>query len=200
MVKQGDNDPFHTARVKLLYANQVLQPHNGLDCTTSDLGGEWPVQMDAATSVKMLHGHQHGGNKGADTTLSLFTIRTLTDMKNDEDLMIIQNAYNGYASDLTYNKKLSCPCVNTERQELFTQYGNSKIVRDINIKMHNPYQDKDTKRDSLSYVDPVILEKTAKARGLTGSLADLTDAQIGNLMLDCRSRCRGASQCIIVLA
>jgi hypothetical protein len=89
MVKQGEDDPFHTARVsatdKLLYANQVLQPYNGLDCTTADLGGEWPVQMDAATSVKMLHGRQHGGNKGADTTLSLFTIRTLTDMKNDED-------------------------------------------------------------------------------------------------------------------
>jgi hypothetical protein len=198
MVQQGDNDPFHRARStatdKLLYANQVLQPHNGLDCTTSDLGGEWPVQMDAATSVKMLHGRQHGGNKGADTTLSLFTIRTLTDMKNEEDLMLIQNAFNGYASDLTYNKKLSCPCVNTERQELFTQFGNSKIVRDVNIKMHNAYPDKDTKRDCLSYVDPVILKKTAQARGLTGNLADLTDTQLGKLMLDCRSTTLRARQ------
>jgi len=192
MVKQGEDDPFHTARVsatdKLLYANQVLQPYNGLDCTTADLGGEWPVQMDAATSVKMRHGRQHGGNKGADTTLSLFTIRTLTDMKNDEDLMLIQNAYNGYASDLTYNKKLSCPCVNTERQELFTQYGNSKIVRDVNIKMQNVYPSRDIKRDSLSYVDPVLLEKTAQARGLEGDLASLTDAQISKLVLDCRSQ------------
>ena len=43
MVKQGDDDPFHiptvTATDKLLYANQVLQPYNGLDCSTSDLGG-----------------------------------------------------------------------------------------------------------------------------------------------------------------
>jgi hypothetical protein len=192
MVKQGEDDPFHTTRIaatdKLLYANQVIQPHNGLDCTTADLGGEWPVQMDAATTSKILHGRRHGGVKGADTTLSLFTIHTLTDMKNDEDLMLIQNAYNGYASDLTYNKKLSCPCVNTERQELFTQYGNSKIVRDVNIKMLNQYPDKDTKRDSLSYVDPVILQKTACARGLDGvDLASLTDAQINKLVLDCRS-------------
>ena len=192
MVKQGEDDPFHTTRFtateKLLYANQVLQPYNGLDCTTSDLGGEWPVQMDAATSSKMLHGRRHGGIKGADTTLSLFTIRIMTDMKNDEDLMAIQNAYNAYASDLTYNKKLSCACVNTERQELFTQYGNSKIVRDVNIKMQNLYPDKDTKRDSLSYVDPVILKKTAEARGLHGEdLSTLSDAQIGKLILDCRS-------------
>ena len=101
MVKQGVDDPFHTTRLtatdKLLYANQVLQPYNGLDCTTSDLGGEWPVQMDATTSSKMLHGRRHGGLKGADTTLSLFTIRILTDMKNDDDLMEIQNGYNAYA-------------------------------------------------------------------------------------------------------
>ena len=192
MVRQGEDDEFHTTRLtatdKLLYANQVVQPYNGLDCTTADLGGEWPVQTDAATSSKILHGRRHGGIKGADTTLSLFTIRTLTDMKNDEDLMLIQNAYNGYASDLTYNKKLSSPCVNTERQELFTQYGNSKIVRDVNIKMQNPYPDRDTKRDSLSYVDPVILQKTASARGLDGvDLATLSDAQINKLLLDCRS-------------
>jgi hypothetical protein len=192
MVKQGDDDPFHkptvTATDKMLYANQVLQPHNGLDCSTSDLGGEWPVQMDANTSSKMLHGRHHGGIKGADTTLSLFTIRKLIDMKNDEDLMLIQNAYNGYASDLTYNKKLSCPCVNTERQELFHQYGNSKIVRDVNIKIENRYQDKDTRRDSLSYVDPVILEKISSARGLHGvDLATLGDAHLSKLMLDCRS-------------
>ena len=192
MVKQGEDDPFHTTRLtatdKLLYANQVLQPYNGLDSTTSDLGGEWPVQMDAATSSKMLHGRRHGGLKGADTTVSLFTIRILTDMKNDEDLMEIQNAYNAYASDLTYNKKLSCACVNTERQDLFAQYGNSKIVRDVNIKVQNLYPDKDTKRDSLSYVDPVILKKTAEARGLDGvDLSTLTDAQISKLVLDCRS-------------
>ena len=192
MVKQGDDDPFHKPAVsatdKLLYANQVLQPHNGLDCSTSDLGGEWPVHMDANTSSKMLHGRRHGGIKGADTSISLFTIRKLTDMKNDEDLMIIQNAYNGYASDLTFNKKLSCPCVNTERQELFTQYGNSKIVRDVNIKIENRYKDKDMRRDSLSYVDPVILQKVAQARGLDGvDLATLGDAQLSKLMLDCRS-------------
>ena len=192
MVRQGEDDEFHTTRLaatdKLLYANQVLQPYNGLDCTTADLGGEWPVQTDAATSSKMLHGRRHGGIKGADTTISLFTIRTLTDMKNDEDLMLIQNAYNGYASDLTYNKKLACPCVNTERQELFTQYGNSKIVRDVNIKMQNLYPDRDTKRDSLSYVDPVILHKVASARGLDGvDLATLSDAQMHKLLLDCRS-------------
>ena len=192
MVQQGEDDEFHTTRLtatdKLLYANQVIQPYNGLDSTTADLGGEWPVQTDAATSAKILHGRRHGGIKGADTTLSLFTIRILTDMKNDEDLMLIQNAYNGYASDLTYNKKLSCPCVNTERQELFTQYGNSKIVRDVNIKMQNLYPDRDTKRDSLSYVDPVILQKTASARGLEGvDLSTLSDAQINKLVLDCRS-------------
>jgi hypothetical protein len=105
MVRQGEDDPFHTARVtatdKLLYSNQVLQPYNGLDCTTADLGGEWPVQMDTATNSKILHGrrHRHGGNKGADTTLSLFAIRKMTDMKNYEDLMLIQTVYNGYASD-----------------------------------------------------------------------------------------------------
>jgi len=119
MVPQGEDDPLHTARSsatdKLLYANQVLQPHNGLDCTTEELGGEWPVQMDAATSVKMLHGRRHGGIKGADTTISLFSIRKFTDMKNDEDLMLLQNAYNSYASDLSFNKKLTCPCVNSER-------------------------------------------------------------------------------------
>jgi hypothetical protein len=192
MVKQSEDDPFHNTRLtatdKLLYANQVIQPHNGLDCTTADLAGEWPVQMDAATNSKMLHGRRHGGIKGADTTLSLFTIRILTDMKNDEDIMKLQAYFNGYASDLTYNKKLSCPCLNTERQELFTQYGNSKIVRDVNIKMQSPYPDKDTKRDSLSYVDPVILEKTANARGLDGvDLSTLTDAQINKLVLECRS-------------
>ncbi|MBV5344228.1 MAG: hypothetical protein JZU63_01110, partial [Rhodoferax sp.] len=109
-------------------------------------------------------------------------------MKNDEDIMKLQAYFNGYASDLTYNKKLSCPCLNTERQELFTQYGNSKIVRDVNIKMQNLYPDKDTKRDSLSYVDPVILQKTANARGLDGvDLSTLTDAQINKLVLECRS-------------
>ncbi len=167
--------------------NQVLQPHNGLDCTTEELAGEWPVQMDAATSVKMLHGRRHDGNKGADTTVSLFTIRKFTDMKNDEDLMLLQNAYNSYASDLSFNKKLACSCINTDRQELFTLYGNSKIVRDVNIKMHNLYADKDTRRDSLSYVDPVLLRKTADARGLQGvDLATFTDSQISKLMLDCR--------------
>ncbi|MBV5344229.1 MAG: hypothetical protein JZU63_01115, partial [Rhodoferax sp.] len=54
MVKQAEDDPFHSTRLtatdKLLYANQVVQPHNGLDCTTADLAGEWPVQMDAATT------------------------------------------------------------------------------------------------------------------------------------------------------
>ena len=190
MVPQGQDDELHTSRStatdKLLYANQVLQPHNGLDCTTEELGGEWPVQMDAATSAKMLHGRRHGGNMGADTTVSLFTIRKCTDMKNDEDLMLIQNAYNSYASDLSFNKKLACPCVNTERQELFTQYGNSKIVRDVNIKMHNIHSDKDTRRDSLSYVDPVLLRKTADARGLQGvDLSTITDAQLSKLMLDC---------------
>jgi hypothetical protein len=109
-------------------------------------------------------------------------------MKNDDDLMLIQNAFNAYASDLTYNKKLSCPCVNTERQELFTQFGNSKIVRDVNIKMQNVYPSRDIKRDSLSYVDPVLLEKTAQSRGLEGDLASLTDAQISKLVLDCRSQ------------
>jgi hypothetical protein len=191
MVQQGEDDPLHrsrsTATDKLLYANQVLQPHNGLDCTTEELGGEWPVQMDAATSAKMLHGRRHGGNKGADTTVSLFTIRKCTDMKNDEDLMMLQNAFNSYASDLSFNKKLFCPCVNTERQEVFTQFGNSKIVRDVNIKMHNVHADQDTRRDSLSYVDPVLLRKTADARGLQGvDLATLTDAQLSKLMLDCR--------------
>jgi hypothetical protein len=67
MVPQGEDDPLHrsrsTATDKLLYANQVLQPHNGLDSTTEELGGEWPVQMDAATSSKMLNGHRDGGNK-----------------------------------------------------------------------------------------------------------------------------------------
>ena len=191
MVPQGEDDPLHktrsTATDKLLYANQVLQPHNGLDCTTEELGGEWPVQMDAATSAKMLHGRRHGGNKGADTTLSLFTIRKFTDMKNDEDLMLLQNAYNSYASDLSFNKKLASACVNTERQELFTQYGNSKIIRDVNIKMHNPYRDRDTRRDSLSYVDHVLLRKTADARGMHDvDLATLTDAQLSKLMPDCR--------------
>jgi hypothetical protein len=189
MLRQGDDDPFHRARVtatdKVLHAMQVLQPRNGLDYGTAEVGGEWPVQMDAATSSKMMHGRRHGGNKGADTTLSLFTIRKMTDMKNDEDLMFIQNGYNGYASDLSYNKKLSCPCVNTERQELFTQYGNSKIVRDVNIRMQNSYEDKDTTRDTLCYVDRVILEKTAQARGL--DLAALGDADLSKLMLDCRS-------------
>jgi hypothetical protein len=192
MRPQGEDDPFHRARAtatdKLLYANQVLQPQNGLDHSTADLGGEWPVQMDAATTSKILHGRRHGGNKGADTTLSLFTIRILTDMKNDEDLMLIQNAYNGYAADLTYNKKLSCPCVNTERQELFTQYGNSKIVRDVNITMHNVYEDKDTRRDSLSFVDPVILLKTAHVRGMDeADLAELADEDLGHLMPHCRA-------------
>ena len=201
MRPQGEDDPFHRARVtatdKLLYANQVLQPHNGLDHSTADLGGEWPVQMDAATNSKILHGrrHRHDGNTGADTTLSLFTIRKLTDMKNDEDLMLIQNAYNGYASDNTYNKKLSCPCVNTERQELFTQYGNSKIVKDVNITMHNRYQDTDTRRDSLSYVDSVILQKTAGARGLDQTdLAELSDANLGHLMPHCRTQLAVARQ------
>jgi hypothetical protein len=109
-------------------------------------------------------------------------------MKNDEDLMMIQNAYNGYAADLTYNKKLSCPCVNTERQELFTQYGNSKIVRDVNITMHNVYEDKDTRRDSLSFVDPVILLKTAGVRGMDqADLAELADEDLGHLMPHCRA-------------
>ena len=198
MVKQGEDDPFHIARAtatdKLLYANQVLQPHNGLDCTTADLGGEWPVQMDAATSVKMLHGRRHGGIKGADTTVSLFTIRRLTDMKNDEDLMAIQNAYNAYASDLDHRRKISSACVNTERQELYAQYSSSRIVNDVNIKIKNIYQDRDTKRDSLSYVDPVILQKTAQARGLQGDLSSLTDAQLTKLMLDCRCTTSRARQ------
>jgi hypothetical protein len=53
--------------------------------------------------------------------------------------------------------------------------------------MQNLYADKDTRRDSLSYVDPVLLRKTADARGLQGvDLATITDAQLGKLMLDCR--------------
>jgi hypothetical protein len=44
MQPQGDDDPLQrsrsTATDKLLYANQVVQPHNGLDCTTEELGGE----------------------------------------------------------------------------------------------------------------------------------------------------------------
>ena len=193
MVPQGEDDVFQTVQVtatdKLLYANQVLQPHNGLDCSTADMGDEWLVQMDAAFSSKFLHGRRHGGNKGADTTLSLFTIRKMTDMKNDEDLMLIQHAYNGYASDLTFNKKLSCPCVNTERQELFTQYGNSKIVRDVNICMQNLYEDQDTRRDSLSYVDPVILEKTAQSRGIhTEQIQVINDVELRNFMPECRTQ------------
>ena len=192
MLKQGEDDPFHTTRLtatdKLLYANQVLQPYNGLDCTTADLGGEWVVQMDAATSTKMLHGRRHGGLKGADTTVSLFTIRVLTDMKNDDDLMAIEKAFNAFASDLDYRKKISSACVNTERQELFTQFSNSRIVNDVNIKMQNIYKDTDTRRDSLSYVDPIILKKIAEARGLDATdLARLSDTQISKLMLDCRA-------------
>ena len=192
MVQQGEDDPFHTtlltATDKLLYANQVLQPYNGLDCTTSDLGGEWPVQMDASTNSKMLHGRRHGGLKGADTTVSLFTIRILTDMKNDDDLMAIEKTFNAFASDFDHRKKISSACVNTERQELFTQFSNSRIVNDVNIKMQNIHKDTDTRRDSLSYVDPVILKKIAEARGLDATdLSRLSDTQLGKLMLDCRS-------------